>query len=203
MINEHLVYRQCNTHFGFSFSLVILSALKKRAHHSTGISNSTGKRKLEAQCEETPSKKRKKCQSTGPTPNREETQFVQECANMHSNHSMQVESPNAYVPQAVHLGLPEYRYLWNRIRESLAVAKSQDKKIFYGHLKRYISKQSDQNNGRVLLSVVEKVRDLVNEFETTMKEFENNENDYDDIRLYRGWIKGLIGEADEKFPLPE
>ena len=185
--------------FWFLVFLVILYALKKRARDS----NSTGKRKLEAQCEETPSKKRKKCQSTGPTPNREETQFVQECANLHSNHSMQVESPNAYVPQAVHLGLPEYRYLWNRIRESLAVAKSQDKKIFYGHLKRYISKQSDQNNGRVLLSVVEKVRDLVNEFETTMKEFDNNENVYDDIRLYRGWIKGLIGEADEKFPLPE
>ena len=122
--------------FGFSFSLVILSALKKRVHHSTGISNSTGKRKLETQCEETPSKKRKKCQSTGPTPKREETQVVQECANLHSNRSMQVESPNAYVPQAVHLGLPEYRYLWNRIRESLAVAKSQDEKIFYGHLKR-------------------------------------------------------------------
>ncbi len=175
----------------FGLLLVILSALKKPAHHST--ENFTGK-------EETLSKKRKKCQ-LGPTPNREETQVkVQECANLH----MQVESPTAYVPQAVHLlGLPEYRYLWNRIRESLAAAKSQDEKIFYGHLKRYISNQSDQNNGRVLLSAVEKTRDLVNEFETTMKEFDNNENDYDDIRLYRGWIKGLIGEAEENFPLPE
>ena len=194
----------------FGLLLVILSALKKRAHHSTGIlpkaDNSIGKRKLEAQCEEMPSKKQKKCQFTGPAPSRKETHVtVQECTNFHSDHNMEVESPTADAPQAVNLtiGLPEYRYLWNRMRDSFANAKSQEEKIFYGHLKRYVSNQSDQNNGRVLFSDVEKVNDLMDKFETTIKELDNKKNDYDDICLYRGCIKGLIGEAEEKLPLPE
>ena len=62
---------------------------------------------------------------------------------------------------------------------------------------------SEQNKGRVLLSDVDKVKDLISEFETTMKEFDNSENDYDDIRLYEGWIEGLIIEAKETLSLSE
>jgi len=44
-----------------------------------------------------------------------------------------------------------------------------------------------------LLSDVDKVKDLINKFETTMKEFGNNEKDYDEIGVYRGLIEGLMG----------
>jgi len=50
---------------------------------------------------------------------------------------------------------------------------------------------------------VEKVKELISEFETTMKELDNSENDYDDIRLYEGWIEGVIIEAKETLSLPE
>jgi hypothetical protein len=35
---------------------------------------------------------------------------------------------------------------------------------------------------------------LINEFKTTKKEFENKENDYDDIRLYKGWGLRVLSE---------
>jgi hypothetical protein len=45
-------------------------------------------------------------------------------------------------------------------------------------------------------------KDLINEFETTKKEFDNKENDYDDIRLYRLGIEGLIGEPRKNSLFP-
>jgi hypothetical protein len=109
------------------------------------------------------------------------------------------------VPQAICLtiGAKEYCYLWNQIKEKLTDAKSKKEKFFYGYLERFISNQSVQNKGQVLISDVEKVKDLLGEFELTMKEMDNKENDFYDLRLYGGWIEGIIQEAKETLNLSE
>lgn len=171
--------------------------------YSTGLSpiakNPAGKRRLEDQSEKTPRKKQVKIQSTWS----EETHMNE---GHHSYDSQMVDDKfNPTVSRVVNLtiGEEEFRYLWNQIKDGLRDAKCHFEENFYGHLKQYFSKQSDQNKCRVLLSDVEKLKSLLNRFETTMKELCDNTNDDHDIRLYGNWIKGIIGDAEENLPLSE
>ena len=91
--------------------------------------------------------------------------------------------------------------MWIQISGKTADATCQYERAFYGHLKWYLSRQSKQCHGRVLLSELDKVKEFLNKFEIRLKTLNDKRNDYGDIRVYGSLIEDTIKDAKEKFSL--
>ena len=101
------------------------------------------------------------------------------------------------------VGVKVLRPLWNQIRGKLADAVCQYERVFYSHLKWYLSRQSKQNHGRVPLSELDRINECLDEFETTLKWLNDRKNDFDDLRFYDNLIQNVIETCKGQLPLVE
>lgn len=105
----------------------------------------------------------------------------------------------------VWVGMDELSPLYEEIKGKLANAKgaNSDEKTFYGHLKHYLARKINRNDGCLLLSDYENIKTLKERFESTIEKLDNKGNDYDDICMYGGFIKGILKDCVKILPLNE
>ena len=101
------------------------------------------------------------------------------------------------------VGAKELRPLMKAIKGKLTDAECQFEKVFYGHLKEYMARKSMQNYGSLILTDVDKIKALMDEFQTSMDELNMTDNDYNDICFYEGFVKGIIKESKDNLPISE
>mmetsp|Transcript_23427 Transcript_23427/g.50741 ORF Transcript_23427/g.50741 Transcript_23427/m.50741 type:complete len:760 (+) Transcript_23427:181-2460(+) len=92
------------------------------------------------------------------------------------------------------VGEEEVRPLYDAIKAKMA-KKGRNERIFYDHLKSYVVKQSMQNDGRLLILEVNKIKSFMDRFESETKKLDDEENDYLDRCLSQSFIKGIISQS--------
>lgn len=90
--------------------------------------------------------------------------------------------------------------LWTDIREKLRSASGEHEGPFYLHLMEYLGAQSKRLCGCLARADVIRVRTLMGEFESKVRELRGLEKDYE-IMFYEGLIKGTIKRAERELPL--
>jgi hypothetical protein len=98
-------------------------------------------------------------------------------------------------------GANALRPLWNQIIGKMADAECQYERLFYGHLKWYMSRRSKQSRGRVPLYDLDRINACLEEFETTLRRLNDKGNDCDDIHFYGSLIEDIINNGKEKLSL--
>lgn len=92
--------------------------------------------------------------------------------------------------------------LYGDIKRKLAGAKSKDEKKFYGHLKRYFVRKI-RIGSLLSRSEFKAVTSYVARFESNVKLLDEEENDYDDICVYSGFIKHITDECQKELVIAD
>ena len=100
-----------------------------------------------------------------------------------------VEITFGYMP----MGMIEVLPLWDQILVFFKRAKCRYERVFYGHLRHYLSRQSVVPSP----SDVETIKGFMDDLEKTMQELDNKGNDFDDICYFEGMIGRIINKAKE------
>jgi hypothetical protein len=98
-------------------------------------------------------------------------------------------------------GANALRPLWNQIIGKMVDAECQYERLFYGHLKWYMSRRTKRSRGRVPISDLDRINECLEEFEATLRRMNDKCNDYDDIIFYGSLIEDVINDGKEKLSL--
>ena len=126
-----------------------------------------------------------------------------ECIIDEAGECLSLAPANVAAPHAAHpmAGANALRPLWNQIIGKMADAECQYERLFYGHLKWYMSRRTKRSRGRVTISDLDRINECLEEFEATLRRLNDKCNDYDDIHFYGSLIEDVINDCKEKLSL--